>query len=212
MKNRWCNHEFVLAQLEEFPDFFHHFHSKLFMIKMDCQELLDKGDKAISTLEKHLESGGVLNKQIAIAHVNLLCRQKKHLSSPKVISKTFVKYFYESKLTNQQKLALLIVYFEKTRRGRFEFDHNDLNYFFDLGKSSDSSIESFYNIFCHYILEFITNENLEEIVTIFKRLISPVKEVSNRRYRMLKSIVITEIIKWENQENLSLYTEFINSF
>jgi hypothetical protein len=180
------------------------------MIKMDCQELLDKGDQAIKTLEAKLEGG--ITKETAICHVNLLCRQKKHLESPKVISKTFIKYFYDSNLSYEHKLALLIVYFEKTRRGRFEFDPNHLNYFFDLGKSPGVSIEAFYSIFCHYILEFINSDNLEEFGMIFKRLLSPVKEVSNRRYRMLKSMVITEVIKWENKENLMLYSEFINLF
>ena len=212
MKNRWCNYQFVLTQLEQFPDFFSHFDSKLFMIKMDCQELLDKGLQAIRTLEAHIESEGKVNKQTAICHVNLLCRQKEHLDSPKVISKTFIKYFYGSNLSYDEKLALLIIYFEKTRQSRFEFDPNHLNYFFDLAKSSDKSIEAFYSIFCHYILEFITSDNLEEFGMIFKRLLAPVKEMSNRRYRMLKSMVITEIIKWENKENLMLYSDFINLF
>lgn len=213
MKNKWCNHQFVLTQLETFPDFFRHFDSQLILVKISCQELLGKEKEAIATLEEYLESGVVsLNKTLTISHVNLLCRQRRHLPDPKTIVSTFVKYFYADGLEYQQKLALLIVYFEKSRRGHFEFDFHNLNYFLEAIKSQKVCPEPFFNIFCHYILEFITSENVVEIGFIFKQILSKVKEISNRRYRMLKSMVITETIKWENKDNLELFSEFINLF
>ena len=213
MKNKWCNHRYVLTQLETFPDFFRHFDSHLIYIKVSCQELLGKEKEAIATMESYLGSGLVsMNKKLAVSHLNLLCRQRKHLSDSKVIVSSFVKYFYADGLQYKQKLALLIVYFEKARREHFEFDYHNLNYFLEAIKSQKVCPEAFFNIFSHYILEFLTPDNVIEIGFIFKQILSKVKDSSNRRYRMLKSVVITEIIKLENKDNLELFSEFINLF
>ena len=203
----------MLMQLEEYPGFFQNFDPQLYLIQISCQELLKKGDRAVATFESYLDKGLLaVNKENITAYLNMLCRQRKHLPSSDAISKKFVKFFYAGELSYQQKLALLIVYFEKARRGYLEFHYHHLNFFLDSGKNSEVYIEAFYNILCHYILEFITSANMEDVGVLFKRLLSPVKKVSNRRYRMLKSMIVTEIVKWQNKDNLELFTEFIELF
>ena len=213
MKHQWKDYTFVLTQLQEFPSFFRELNPNLFLLKISCQELAGLGSEAIASFQQIYSQENIkISKRIALAHVNLLCRQKKHLLTSRKIPQTFEKYFYSQELSYQEKLALLIVYFEKARRSKFDFDCHHLNYFLDTVQTENSSTGAFYNILCNFIVEMINFSNVESIAVIFKRLLEPVKEVSNRKYRMLKTLIVVEVIKKKNKNSEPVLNIFVNSF
>ena len=147
-----------------------------------------------------------------LAHIEVISEQPQSSTSTEAKSQLFVNYFYSPTLSLADKLAILIIYFEKCRRQLVEFNCNDLNFFLDtINTQKDKHMDDFFYILTANAIEHVSPVNVEQVTVIFQRLLKGVAEESSRKRRGLKSMVLAETVKKTNRFNREMLAEFVNS-